>query len=380
MKSVLSLSKISKLTSLAKTLPWVSEEKIRGFFGLPNNPNLFFVTPNANWATDWYAYYISNELKKINLSAQVTTAPHLLSGNILHYSDLGTYIYYIDQPWNKRNQIIMTFFHGDRSGRYPEFIPLIDKFLSHIDLPRAIITSCTIMKNRMLEWGVPQDKIKCIPLGIDLARFQPIARERKTVLREALGIPEDALCIGSFQKDGVGWKDGLEPKLVKGPDIFLRVVQQLKSQFKIYVLLTAPARGYIKSGLESLGIPFQHILLKKYWDVARLYQALDCYLVTSREEGGPIAMLEALACGIPLVSTRVGMVPDVIIDKFNGLTVENEDIDGLVQKIVELHENPEIAETITKNGLETVNDYRWSLIAKKHYNEVYAPLIQSRSR
>jgi glycosyltransferase involved in cell wall biosynthesis len=125
-----------------------------------------------------------------------------------------------------------------------------------------------------------------------------------------------------FSKDGVGWRNGSEPKLVKGPDIFLRVIQQLKSRYKIHVLLSAPARGYIKSGLESLGIPYQHFHLKKYWDIVRLYQALDLYLVTSREEGGPKAMLESLACGIPLVTTRVGMVPDVIIDKYNGLSVE----------------------------------------------------------
>jgi len=376
MKPVVSWSKFSKSISLAKTLPWVSESKIRSFLGLSNNSDLFFVTPDANWATDWYAYYIAHELKHVGYSAQVTSTPHLLTGEILHYSDLGTYIHHIDQPWNKRNQVLMTFFHGDRSGRYPEFIPLIESFLNHIDLPKTIITSCSIMKNRLEDWGVNPEKIKCIPLGIDLGRFQPISPERKKVLRDSLGIPQDALCIGSFQKDGVGWKDGLEPKLVKGPDIFLRVVQQLKSKYNIYVLLSAPARGYIKSGLESLGIPYQHLLVKKYWDIVRLYQALDLYLVTSREEGGPIAMLEALACGIPLVSTRVGMVPDVIVDNFNGLSVEPEDIEGLVNSIIETQEKPEFVEKISQNGLITVNNYQWSIIAKKHYDDVYTPLLK----
>ncbi len=124
----------------------------------------------------------------------------MLSKEILHYSDLGTYIHNIDKPWNNRNQVVMTIFHGDRSGRYPEFIPLIDTFIKNIDLPKAIITSCNIMKNRIRDWGVYPDKIKCIPLGIDLRRFQRITIEQKTALRDLMGIPPDALCIGSFQK------------------------------------------------------------------------------------------------------------------------------------------------------------------------------------
>jgi len=376
MRQVLKWSSFSKFISLCKTLPWVSERTLRELFRIPGNPSLFFITPDANWSTDWDAYYITRGLRQYGLSAQVTSTPHLLTDTIIHYSDLGTYIHHINRPWNKRNQVVMTFFHGDRSGRYPEFIPLIDSFLKNIHLPHSIITSCNIMKNRIVEWGVDQEKVKCIPLGIDLARFQPVSPERKIIIRDSLNIPLDALCIGSFQKDGIGWKDGLEPKLVKGPDIFLRVVQQLKTRYKIYVLLSAPARGYVKSGLESLGIPYQHFHLKNYWDIVRLYQALDLYLVTSREEGGPKAMLESLACGIPLVTTRVGMVPDVIVDKFNGLSVENENVDGLVHGITEIQENPEMVKTITQNGLQTIQDYQWSIIAKKYYDEVYAPLLK----
>lgn len=375
MKSVLSWSKVSKFISLIKTLPWVSEEKLRSILGLSSKSTIFYVTPNANWSTDWDAYYITRGLRKHGLSPQITSTPQLLSNEIIHYSDLGTYIHYVNGSWNKHNQVVMTFFHGDRSGRYPEFNPLIDSFLNHLHTPKAIVTSCNIMKNRLLDWGVDQEKIKCIPLGIDLARFQPVSPDRKKILKETLNIPTDALCIGSFQKDGVGWKEGIDPKLVKGPDIFLRVIQKLKSHYKIHVLLSGPARGYIKNGLESLEVPYQHFQLKKYWEIVNLYQALDLYLVTSREEGGPKAMLESLACGIPLVTTRVGMVPDVIVDKLNGLSVENENIEALVQSVIELKENPQLAEKITANGLKTVEDYRWSIIAKKYYDEVYAPLL-----
>lgn len=375
MKPLLLRSKISKIYSLGKTIPWICERAIREYIGLKNHASLFFITPDVNWSTDWDAYYITRELRQYGLPAQVSSTPHLLSGEILHYCDLGTFAHHINQPWNRRNQIVMTIFHGNRCKRTPEFIPLIDKLLSHTYHLKTIVTSCNIMKNRLVEWGVNHDKIKCIPLGIDLDRFKPVSSDQKKKLREALDIPPDAFCIGSFQKDGVGWEDGIEPKWVKGPDVFLRVIQKLKQHNKLFILLSAPARGYVIRGLQAMEIPYRHIPLKKYWDIVGLYQALDVYLVASREEGGPKALLEALACGIPFVSTRVGMVPDVIIDNYNGLTAENEDVEGLVESILKIKENAQLTDTLIKNGLLTIKDYQWSIIAQRYYNEVYAPLL-----
>ena len=110
------------------------------------------------------------------------------------------------------------------------------------------------------------------------------------------------MVIGSFQKDGKGWGEGNEPKLIKGPD----------------VLLTGPARGYVKTGLESLKIPCKHLYLQDYREIGKYYQALDAYLVTSREEGGPKGVLESMASGIPLISTRVGQAQDLVKQGING--------------------------------------------------------------
>lgn len=376
MKPVKWFSKIFKLISFTKNIPYIFEKTFRKAIGLSDTPSLFYITPNIHWSTDWDGYYITRELQNYGFSAHVSSTPHLLSGEIIHYCDLGTFAYQINQPWNKRNQIVMTIFHGNRSEQTPETIFLLDQLLSNVNILKAIVTSCSIMKNRLIEWGINSEKIKCIPLGIDLSHFRPASPEQKITLRQSLGIPSDALCIGSFQKDGMGWENGLEPKWVKGPDVFLRVVQQLKSHYKIYILLSAPARGYIKKGLEVLEIPYKYIPLKKYWDIVSLYQALDLYLVTSREEGGPKAILEAMACGIPIVSTRVGMAPDIIVDNFNGLTAENENIDELLQCVIQIIETPQQTNAMIKNGLNTVKNYQWSIIARKYFDEVYAPLLK----
>ncbi len=76
--------------------------------------------------------------------------------------------------------------------------------------------------------GIDPAKVFFIPIGINLGFFPQRTDEQKRQKREALGIPQSAFVVGSFQKDGVGWEDGMQPKLVKGPDVFLSAIRSLK--------------------------------------------------------------------------------------------------------------------------------------------------------
>ena len=97
-----------------------------------------------------------------------------------------------------------------------------------------------------------------------------------------LGIPKDSHLIGSFQKDGTGWGNGLEPKLIKGPDIFLKVVSALKQKYsELAVLLTGPARGFVKNGLRDMNIDYYHFKLDDYSQISNFYSVLDLYIISS---------------------------------------------------------------------------------------------------
>ena len=95
-------------------------------------------------------------------------------------------------------------------------------------------------------------------------------------------------------------------------------------------MLSGPARGYVKQGLDEINVPYHHIYLKAYPNIGKLYQALDLYLVTSRQEGGPKAILESMASGIPIISTRVGQASDLINHEQNGWLADIEDVRALV--------------------------------------------------
>jgi glycosyltransferase involved in cell wall biosynthesis len=207
---------------------------------------------------------------------------------------------------------------------------MVNTIKLHHDEIHRIQVSHSEMHDLILETGIHSDKVFRIPIGINLDYFQWTTPELKKEIRSKLGIPQSALVIGSFQKDGNGWGEGLEPKLIKGPDVFLKTVGILKDQMpELFILLIGPARGYVKQGLEKLGIRYKHKFLHNYTDIGLYYNALDLYIISSREEGGPKAVLESMASGIPLVTTRVGQAMDLVQHGENGWMVEPDDVEAL---------------------------------------------------
>ena len=88
--------------------------------------------------------------------------------------------------------------------------------------------------------------------------------------------------------------------------------------------------------------------------MADVYRAMDVCLVTSRDEGGPRAVLEAMATGVPLVTTRVGQAADLVRHAENGWIVEVEDVDGLVLWVVHVADAlPNELEPVLRAGRET---------------------------
>ena len=88
-----------------------------------------------------------------------------------------------------------------------------------------------------------------------VAVHQKTHRPRKHSELSRKKIPRESLLIGSFQKDGIGWGEGNEPKLIKGPDIFINSLEKIKKCCDPFVILTGPSRGFVKKGLKNFG-PF----------------------------------------------------------------------------------------------------------------------------
>ena len=232
---------------------------------------------------------------------------------------------------NSTNRLATAYFHGRPGSGEPIFDELHKTLCEAHPHIHRVQVSHTEMREIVLSSGIDLRKVFLIPIGIEISAFDLQTPESKKNARIKFGIPESAVVVGTFQKDGSGWGDGNEPKLIKGPDVFLAVIKILRQKVpELFVLLTGPSRGYVIHGLQEMDVPFKHIQFENYHDINEAYQMLDLYIVASRQEGGPKAVLECMATGIPLVSTRVGQAMDLVKHGENGWLTEVEDIEGLV--------------------------------------------------
>jgi len=282
----------------------------------------------------WVLEYEARQLERSARALGVTPGPArwvkgISRQSIFHLSQFTLLLHDFER---QDNRLGFAYFHG-RPGTpgMPEFDACFETLRRrHAEIDRVQVTS-SAMEELILETGIAAEKLHRIPIGIDTEAFRPRTSESRATARQELGLPESAFVVGSFQKDGVGWGDGLEPKLIKGPDVLLEVAQRLGKEIpELVFLLTGPSRGYVRAGLERLGVPYRHALLPSVDAVAQAYESIDVCLVTSRDEGGPRAVLEAMATAAPLVTTRVGQALDLVRHGENGWMVDVEDVDGLV--------------------------------------------------
>jgi glycosyltransferase involved in cell wall biosynthesis len=167
----------------------------------------------------------------------------------------------------------------------------------------------------------------------------------------------------------------MEPKLIKGPDIFLEVVERLRSEIPLFVVLTGPARGYVKRGLERLDVPYAHVYVDGHDKLVPCYHALDLYFVTSREEGGPMALIEGMASGVPVVSTAVGMAPDLVRNGITGGLVEPEDIEEFCAASLAILNSTDRGAAVCAAAREAVKMCDWRIVGRDHLEKVYRPLL-----
>ena len=160
-------------------------------------------------------------------------------------------------------------------------------------------------------------RIEALPTRVDLNRFYA---EPKTEARERLGLTRDAVVLVSVGR--LCW--------IKGWDLLLRVVEVLKARdSKLLLMLVGDGedRKKITAEVQARGLT-DNVRISGFVSpetVRTFLSAADVYLVGSYSEGWSVAMLEALACGKPIVSTPVSGSHDMITEGLNGFVIDERD-------------------------------------------------------
>lgn len=268
----------------------------------------------------------------------------------------------LNLPETPGHRICFPYYHGKPGTGSSEFDDMFKYLRDTRDRWARIQVSHSEMQEIVLSTGIAPERVRRIPIAIRIELFHVATAETQTRVRNRLGIPANAFVLGSFQKDGIGWGEGVEPKLIKGPDVLVKTLRALKGRIpELFVLLCGPARGFVKRGLTEAGVPFCHVHAKNFEEIAPLYHALDAYLVTSRQEGGPKAVLESMASGVPLVTTRVGQAMDLVKNGENGFMVDVEDVDGLAHSVERVRGLDDAARrALLRAGRDTAEANAWS--------------------
>lgn len=328
--------------------------------------DLIYISEGKDWVIYTIGNYIVNNLKKSNSINAIIGSPFYVKNKIIHFGTINLLL--TDRGLTRlhpSNTYILTWFHIVPGDNRLKYIPIINQKIDKIH------TSSKITKEKLIELGFDEKKVVCIPLGVDSTHFNKYPKEKIIEIKKKYNIPQDKFIIGSFQKDGVGWGEGNEPKMVKGPDILCKVLSKLDNELDIHVLLAGPSRGYVKNQLKKYGVAYSHVFMKEYLKIVDLYNILDLYLITSRTEGGPMSILEAMASGIPVISTRVGMAEEIITNGFNGYIIEVEDVEQIFNYSKKILQNNSLRRKLSENATSIVKNYDWKYIAQRYFLDIY---------
>lgn len=212
---------------------------------------------------------------------------------------------------------------------------------------RVIAVSRTHAHHLCAHEGIERERIAVIENGIDLSAWPMVGADSRRAARAALGLEESARVVLMVA--------GMRPE--KGHDQLLEAVARAKDAGRtLRVLLAGDGEG--REALEalalSLGIRGDVEFLGVRRDVARLLHASDVVVLPSVVEALPLALLEAMAAGTPVVASAVGSVPEVVEDGVTGLLVPPSDPSSLADRIGYILDDGPRAARIRENARERV--------------------------
>ena len=191
-----------------------------------------------------------------------------------------------------------------------------------------------------------EDHVKVIPLGFDLSRFADRRLDSRSKVRERYALKEDEVAIAIVGR--------LVP--VKDHGFFLdaieRVLQMTEQPIKVFIVGDGMERAKIRERVDMINVEHGEKVMMTSWikDIAEFNSGMDIMCLTSRNEGTPVSLIEAQASGIPVVSTDVGGVRDIVLEGDTGYIVPKGDLEEYVKKMLDLIENEKKREFMSQNG------------------------------
>jgi glycosyltransferase involved in cell wall biosynthesis len=249
-------------------------------------------------------------------------------------------------------RIVMTL----RGGAMPEFMARYPKWARRV-LARAdvLVAPSEFLARAVLPYGF---EARVIPNVIDLSAYP--YRQRSTL------------------RPGLFWMRSFHP--IWNPEMAIRTLARLRTTVPDATLAMAGQDKGTRAEVERLAqelklgdaVRFTGFLDRE--GKAREADAADIYINTNRVDNMPVAVVEAMACGLPVVATEVSGIPDLLTHEKTGLFVPSEDEEAMVRAIQRLLNDPELTARLSVNGRRLAERSSWEQV-RPQWEELFAGLM-----
>ena len=270
--------------------------------------------------------------------------------------------------------IVLHTFHGHVFHSYfGKVKTFLFKFIEQQLAKRStgIIAISDIQKQELTETYkiCSKNKVKVIPLGFDLDKFRQNKTENRKKIRDQYGFQEEVVVIAIIGR--------LAP--IKNHDFFLEIVKKVCENRKKNVAFLIVGDGELKdpisknvNQMKQEGIDIRMTSWVK--NINEFNAGMDIICLTSNNEGTPVSLIEAQASGVPVISTDVGGVRNIVNNGETGFVVKIGDIDAYVSKMNLLIEDKNLRDQFSAKGWEHVGSkYNYKKLAdnmEKYYLEL----------
>ncbi len=264
-----------------------------------------------------------------------------------------------------RSPIVATPHGSPPAGHPSTFVRCMSSILYYISEALVLdgasaITTVSRKEYEFFRNKYPTKIVEHIPNGVDTSFFKP-DKSKREMFRQKFQVADDEVLVLYFA--------GLRTQ--KGVLILLDAIRNvMKKNMKIAFLIAGPGplASHIKTFVDDQRNRRIHTITEyiPHEYTPYLYNACDIYVLPSFHEGMPLSLMEAMACGKPVIATPVGDVPLLVEKGINGFLVPTNDVNALSDTIAYLAKRPEISEKMGKKNVAKMRQYDWDETSEKY--------------
>lgn len=320
-------------------------------------------SPSAGGGAGKYEYYLTKEIERLGVGTEIFKKPNGLKGNPatvrMFYKNHGDIVHATSQTLSlysfpKPEKFIITN-HGLRFTTRVTLEERVKRFFTSKTLDRAdkIIAVSEFTKNEAInKLGIDEDKVVVIHLGIDLSKYKQMNKE---YCRSLLGLdPHEKYILVVATKVPL-----------KRLDISKAVFQQIRNHRDDLNLIKCGSGNLEGDRIINLGLVTED-------KMPILYNAVDLLLHTSEYESFGMPLLEAMACGIPIVASKKAAIPEIV---GNCGELVNLDSDDCVKQFVDKSLDYINKGEVNYKGIKRSKYFSWKKTTKKTL-EIYREMIE----